>query len=339
MDFGIVDPGRLHEIDHTLPKDGDQTTTVLSGFVRSEHLDIRVGMAKWGRKQWLGKLYNDKAREADFLSEYTKHFEFIELNSVFYSVPKADLVRKWKNMVDKNAIGNFLFMPKFSRTISHLKRLANVDPETEMYLSSIKELGPYLGPCFLQMGDNFSHSNFAILKAYLEKLPKDMKFFLELRHESWFGIESNRKEMLKLLSDLGIGLVICDTSGRRDLVHMELTIPEVFIRFNGNNVDNENTNEQRIDAWVERLKAWIDKGLEKIYFSVQKPNDNDSPGLAKYVIEQFNLNLGATIPEIAWKEDKTFVEQEYVYVPGEEAFTMRIVRDEDDATAPPSDPT
>jgi len=339
MDFGIVKQSVLHLIDHTLPSDGSQTSMVLNGTSKSDALDIRVGMAKWGRKEWLGKLYDPKVREADFLGEYSKHFNFIEMNAVFYSIPNADLIRKWKQMVDKNAIGDFLFMPKFSRPISHIQRLANAEVATEMYLSSIKELGPYLGPCFLQMGDNFSPTNFAILKAYLEKLPKDMKFFLELRHESWFGIESNRKEIIGLLTRLGIGLVICDTSGRRDLVHMELTIREVFIRFNGNNTTDKKNDKARIDDWVDRLKIWIDRGLEKIYFSVQQKDDKDSPGLAKYVIEQFNLKLGATIPEIVWKEDKTSVEKEYVYVPSKELFTMRIVRDEDDATTPPSDPT
>jgi uncharacterized protein YecE (DUF72 family) len=341
MDFGLVEPSRLQEVDHTLPKDGDQTTKILNGSSRSEHLDIRAGMAKWGRKEWLGKLYNYKAREAEFLGEYTKHFNFIELNAVFYSIPRADLIRKWKQMVDKNAIGDFLFMPKFSRQISHIKRLANAESETDLFISNIKELRPYLGPCFLQMSDNFPFSGFDTLKAYLEKLPRDMKFFLELRHESWFGIESNRKAILNLLTELGIGLVICDTSGRRDLVHMELTIPEVFIRFNGNNIDYLNTNEQRIAAWVERLKTWIGKGIDKIYFSIQQQDDKDSPGLTKYVIEQFNLKLGAGIPEIVWKEEPTVT---YQYIEDEEGTTeittykMRIVRD-DDPIIPPSDPT
>jgi len=343
MDFGLVDPRRLHEVDHTLPKDGDQTSTALSGFVRSKHLDIRAGMAKWGMKDWIGTLYNRKVKKAEFLGEYSKHFEFIELNAVFYSIPNAELILKWKRMVDNNAIGDFLFMPKFSRAISHIKRLANAEVGTEMYLSSIKEFGPYLGPCFLQMGDNFSHSNFAILKAYLEKLPNDMKFFLELRHESWFGNESNRKEILTLLTRLGIGLVICDTSGRRDLVHMELTIPEVFIRFNGNNTLDRKVDKARIDDWVERLKIWIDRGLEKVYFSVQQHDDKDSPALAKYVIEQFNLKLGASIPEIVWKDDEPTVT--YQYIEDDEGTTeittykMRIKRDEDDTTSPPSDPT
>jgi uncharacterized protein YecE (DUF72 family) len=343
MDFGLVEPSNLQEVDHTLPKDGDQTEKILNGSSRSEHLDIRAGMAKWGVKEWSCKLYNRKAREADFLSEYTKHFNFIEMNAVFYSIPRADLIRKWKQMVDKNAIGDFLFIPKVSRQISHIKRLANAESETELFISNIKELGPYLGPCFIQMSDNFPFSGFHTLKCYLEKLPRDMKFFLELRHESWFGIESNRKEMLDLLTGLGIGLVICDTSGRRDLVHMELTIPEVFIRFNGNNIDYLNTNEQRIDAWVKRLKTWIDKGLEKIYFSVQQQDDKDSPALAKYAIEQFNFHLGATIPEILWKDDQPTVS--YQYIEDEEGTTeittykIRIVKDDNDLITPSSDPT
>jgi hypothetical protein len=93
---------------------------------------------------------------------------------------------------------------------------------------------------------------------------------------------------------------------------------------------------------VERLKTYIDKGIEKIYFSIQQPNDCDSPALAKYAIEQFNLKLGATIPEILWKEEPTVT---YQYIEDEEGTTeittykMRIVRDDDNPIIPPSDST
>jgi uncharacterized protein YecE (DUF72 family) len=303
MDFGLVELNELHKVDHTLPADGEHTQLVLAATSTSDKLDIRVGMAKWGRKEWVGRLYNSKAKEKDFLSEYARHFNLIEMNAVFYSIPKSDLIRRWKQDVDGNAFGDFLFMPKFSRQITHIKRLSNVQEETDLFLSNIGELGNYLGPCFIQLGDNFPFNNFDVLRNYLERLPTDKRFFLELRHESWFADESNRKEMLNLLSRLGIGLVICDTSGRRDLVHMEVTIPEVFIRFNGSNSDHRETDKQRIDDWVQRLETWRNKGLEKIYFSVQQKDDKDSPAIAKYVIEQFNLKLGAKIPEITWNDD------------------------------------
>lgn len=298
MDFGKVSDDELNRIDFSLPADGQQTPQTLAGHKAGNTPEFYVGCAKWGRKEWVNMIYPPKTKEANFLDEYVKHFNSIELNAVFYNLPKPEQIRKWKEKAAINASNGFLFCPKFSQTITHMKRLKGAEEATDLFLSGISEFGEYLGPCFLQMGDNFGPKNKETLTAYLEYLPTDLSVFVELRNTEWFNIESNRKPLFEMLARLNKGAIITDASGRRDVIHMELTIPEVFIRFVGNGSAFKASDEARIDEWVKRLKVWLDQGLEKVYFFLHQHDEKDTPILADYTIKAFNKHLGAQLPGI-----------------------------------------
>ena len=291
MEFGRVTPEELPLVDFTLPADPEITKRVLAAAKNDAPLQVHVGCAKWGRKEWLGKIYPLKTKDANFLDEYVKHFDCIELNATFYNVYGPDQIAKWKAKADQTP--GFKFCPKFSQNISHIKRLKNADEVTTRYYEGILAFGDNLGPLFLQVGDNFTPKSLGDLQAYLEQLPKDVPVFLELRHKEWFADASNRKTIFELLSKLNIGAVITDASGRRDVVHMELPTPHAFIRFVGNSLHT--TDYARIDEWVQRIKQWQQMGLQSVWFFMHQHDERYSPELADYVSEQFNKHLGLNL--------------------------------------------
>lgn len=300
MEFGRVEPNEINDISFTLPPDGEQTKLTLKGKAAKDP-KFFVGCAKWGRKEWVDLIYPLKTKEKDFLGEYVNHFNSIELNAVFYGIPKEDQIVKWKEMADKRE--DFLFCPKFSRAITHIKRLNNAQAETDLYLKAISAFGDKLGPCFLQLGDNFGPKNLQVLKQYLEALPRDFNLFLEVRHPDWFSSASDRKALFSLLSDLNIGAAITDASGRRDCLHMELPTPKAFIRFVGNGGKFlESSDMKRVDDWVERLSQWLDSGLEEIYFFLHQHDESDTPIIADYTIKEFNEKLRSKLPRIKFLE-------------------------------------
>jgi len=302
MEFGRVDTNEIAQLDFTLPPDGEQTEKTLKGKAVADP-KFFVGCAKWGRKEWVNLIYPPKTKEKDFLGEYVKHFNSIELNAVFYGIPKEEQILKWKEMADKR--DDFLFCPKFSRAITHIKRLNNAQAETDLYLKAISAFGDKLGPCFLQLGDNFGPKNFPILKQYLEALPTDFNLFLEVRHEEWFVNAADRKALFSLLADLNIGAAITDASGRRDVLHMELPTPKAFIRFVGNGGKFlDSSDKKRVDEWVVRLKEWLDKGLKEVYFFLHQHDESDTPIIADYTIAQFNKKLGSKLPPIKFINDQ-----------------------------------
>jgi uncharacterized protein YecE (DUF72 family) len=288
MEFGRVDPHELALIDFTLPPDPALTDKTLKAAKGKGELQVHVGCAKWGRKEWLGKIYPPKTKEANFLDEYVKHFDCIELNATFYQVYGPETIAKWRDKAASNP--NFKFCPKFSQSITHLRRLKNVDELTTQYYAGIEAFGDKLGPLFLQVGDNYTPKSFPDMKAYLEKLPKDVPVFVEVRHKEWYSDPIIRDSFFNTLHELNIGAVITDASGRRDCVHMELPTPHAFIRFVGNSLDR--TDYKRVDDWVARIKDWKEQGLQSVWFFMHQHDERYSPELCDYVVEELNKALG-----------------------------------------------
>ena len=291
MEFGRVTPEELLTVYFALPPDPELTIRTLASAKNDQPLQVHVGCAKWGRKEWLGKIYPLKTKDANFLDEYVKHFDCIELNATFYNVYGPDMIAKWKEKASTNP--GFKFCPKFSQSISHIRRLKNADELTTKYYEGILAFGDQLGPLFLQVGDNFTPKSYDDLKAYLEHLPKDIPVFLELRHKEWFSVTENRKQIFNLLHELNIGAVITDASGRRDVVHMELPTPHAFIRFVGNSLHT--TDYARVDEWIERIQQWQQMGLQSVWFFMHQHDERYSPELADYVVEQLNKELGLSL--------------------------------------------
>jgi uncharacterized protein YecE (DUF72 family) len=291
MEFGRVTPQELQEVDFTLPPDPALTIATLSAAKNDQPFQVHVGCAKWGRKEWLGKIYPPKTKDANFLDEYVKHFDCIELNATFYQIYGPSTITKWKEKADVSP--GFKFCPKFSQSISHIRRLKNAEEITTQFYEGILAFGDKLGPLFLQLGDNFTPKSFPDVKAYLEHLPKDVPVFVELRHKDWFAVPENSTQIFNLFHELNIGAVITDASGRRDVVHMNLPTPHAFIRFVGNSLDR--TDYSRVDEWVDRIKQWRDMGLQSCWFFMHQHDERYSPELADYVSDQLNQKLGLSL--------------------------------------------
>lgn len=291
MEFGRVDSSELSEIDFGLPVDSELTNKTLSESKGSDGVNIYIGCPRWGNKGWIGRVYPPKTNEKQFLNEYSKQFNSIELNATFYSIPKPEDVKRWKDQVSYRP--DFKFCPRFPQAITHIRRLKNAEVQTAQFYESIKGFGDKLGALMLQLGDNFSPKSFDNLKPYLEALPTDIPLFLEVRHKDWFKDQEIKQKLFNIMHDLKIGAVITDTAGRRDCAHMELTTPQTMIRFVGSNLHQ--TDYTRADAWVERIKSWKEKGLQTLWFFVHQLDENNSPEMCEYIIKQMNKELGTDL--------------------------------------------
>ncbi len=292
MKFGQVQNPAL--VDFTLPEDNQRTTEILIKCDKALPLNIYIGCAKWNR----GDLKNFYPRGTkDELTYYSSQFNSIELNATFYGMPERQQVITWRDKTPDN----FRFFPKISQNISHLRRLNNVDELTREYCDAIINFEEKLGMVFLQMRDDFKYKNFDRLKAFVEKFPREIPLAVELRNTEWFNNEAVSKGVYDLFEKNSITNVLVDTAGRRDLLHMRLTTPKAFIRYVGAN--HPKIDRERLDDWVERLKAWIELGIREVYFFVHQNIEVESPLLSAYLIEKLNreLQLSLRLPEIAVK--------------------------------------
>lgn len=289
MDFGRVPEIELNTIDFTLAPEPPINKTILKGK-KAKHPKVYIGCAKWGRKEWIGKIYPKGTKEKDFLEEYAKHYNSIELNATHYKLYKPADLQKW---MDKVKGKDFKFSPKVYQGISHFGSFNDKQFLTDAFLEGIESFGKYLGPVFLQLSDRFGPKRKEELFNYLASLPKDVQFFLEVRHPDWF-MKPTGDELFQKLKQLKIGAVITDTAGRRDVGHMHLTIPKTFIRYVGNSLHK--TDFTRIDAWVKRMKYWLDNGMEEINFFMHMHDEATSPELTVYLVEKMNKACHLNLP-------------------------------------------
>jgi len=196
-------------------------------------------------------------------------------------------IQKW---AEKAAGRDFKFCPKMYQGVTHRGNLAGKQFITNEFFRGIVAFKEHLGPVFVQVSDTFSPKRKEELFTYLKTLPTDLQFFLEVRHPDWFSKDAVREELFSTLKQLNMGAVITDTAGRRDCAHMHLTIPKVFIRYVGNSLHA--TDYTRSDAWIKRMKYWLDNGLEELYFFMHMHEEATSPELTVYLVDKMNAEMG-----------------------------------------------
>lgn len=292
MEFGRVPEQGLNLVDFNLPAEPVSNKNVLRGKKANEP-KVYLGCAKWGRVEWVGKIYPLKTKEKDFLAHYVQHYNSIELNATHYKLYGPAGIAKWAARADGK---DFKFCPKMYNAVTHRGSLKGKDFLTTEFLRGVLAFGQHLGPIFVQVSDTFSPKRKEELFGYLRSLPVDMQFFVEVRHPDWFGNASIRKEFFDTLRSLNMGAVITDTAGRRDCCHMELTVPKAFIRYVGISTREDNfihpTDYDRSNDWVKRIKYWLDNGLEELYFFMHMHDEAMSPELTVYLVDELNAACG-----------------------------------------------
>ena len=284
MKFGKL--ADISTVDFSLPSDHPQTLQVLER-ASGKGAPVYFGCPAWGCKEWVGKIYPPKAKQADFLNHYARQFNTIELNTTHYRIPTTSIVERWMDKVNEQ----FKFCPKIPQSISHFGGIIkNSDHLVDDFALAINEMGERLGICFMQLPPNFSPKQGSALITFIEKFP--MPLSIEFRHPDWFLGGDEAEKVFEAMERLQVATVITDVAGRRDVCHMRLTSSVAVIRFVGN--DLHPTDFPRLDTWMERLADWREKGLEEVYFFLHEPDDVHCPELAQEFIAKANkcMNLG-----------------------------------------------
>ena len=153
------------------------------------------------------------------------------------------------------------------------------------FINSIYLFKEKLGAVFIQLSESFSYSRHQELLQFLQTLPKDIQFFVELRNRNWFPVEAHL-EFYNQLEALNIGLVITDTPGIRATAHMHLTTSKVFVRFVC--MGNELLDVERIADWKNKLTEWYAQGLQEAYFFLHVHEENEAIAFTKFVQQELN---------------------------------------------------
>lgn len=285
MDFGKLPD--ITGIDHILPPDAPENAAVLPGRPHPNP-GIYIGCPSWNHPEWMGKVYAQGKKSREFLPEYTRQFNAIEVNATAYNLPTEAKIASWAAA----ATPGFKFSIKFPQSLTHYGSPAGKEGLVDTFLERVAPLGDHLGPPILQLPDRFGPKWGSALHDLLRYYRGPQPLALELRHEDWFVGEG--RAWFDWLAQLGHIAISTDTSGRRDVCHTRLTTPRALIRFNGNN--RHPTDYARLDAWAERIAAWLAQGLEEVYFFVHTLPKEFCPELCAYFTQALGQRIGRPLP-------------------------------------------
>jgi uncharacterized protein YecE (DUF72 family) len=139
-----------------------------------------LGTIGWSYNFWKDNFYPKKTASKDYLAYYSQQFNTVEVDSTFYRIPTQPTVINWKQQTPQN----FLFSLKFPQLITHIRMLKDCQYETDVFLNTVSLLGEKLGALLLQFPPNFGAEYFPDLEVYLQKLPKQHRYVVEVRNKS-----------------------------------------------------------------------------------------------------------------------------------------------------------
>jgi len=272
MDFGKLP--RVDHVDFRLPPIPKATTQTLA---RSRGQDVHtaqllIGAPAWARRDWLGRFYPKKSPSQDLLALYAQRAPAIELNATFYNLPKPETIASWAEQTP----ATFQFCPKVHQWISHDRGLRGTQGPLTRFFERFAPLGTRLGPFFVQLPPWLGPRNRRDVVEFVRTCPDPTKLMVEFRHEGWFASGSLDEEMALVLEEAGVGTVVTDVAGRRDVCHLRLTNSTLMVRFVGN--DHE-SDAHRVENWMRQVRALTQAGLSRAYFFVHLPDDVNAPEL------------------------------------------------------------
>jgi uncharacterized protein YecE (DUF72 family) len=162
---------------------------------------LLAGTSGYAFKEWKGSFYPDDLKADGMLGFYSGKFSTVEINNTFYRLPKEHVLLEWAAQVPEP----FTFAIKASQRITHHARLK---PEcagaVEFLLKSTSTLGSRLGPILFQLPPNLKRDDDR-LRAFVDTLPRDRRYTIEFRHESWFD-----ETVFGVLRDRDIALCVVE---------------------------------------------------------------------------------------------------------------------------------
>ena len=143
---------------------------------------LYAGTSGFAYPAWKPGFYPAKLPAKQFLHHYAQRLNSVEINYTFRRLPSASTLQNW---VEATPPG-FVFAVKANMRITHILRLKNADQATQIFFKAIDPLrsARRLGPILFQLPPQMKRDD-ALLAAYLETLPRDLRYAFEFRHPSW----------------------------------------------------------------------------------------------------------------------------------------------------------
>jgi len=206
-----------------------------------------AGTSGFAYAQWKPQFYPAKLPATKFLEHYAQRLNAVEINYTFRHMPAAKTLESWVAATPPG----FVFALKAHMRITHILRLKNAEEATSIFLRSIDPLrsARRLGPVLFQLPPQM-RCDTAVLSAFLENLPEDLRYAFEFRHASWLV-----DEVYRLLERRNISLCVAESE--------KLEVPEVITAdFVYYRLRKPEYTAEDVDAIAARARGLLGQGKD-----------------------------------------------------------------------------
>ena len=218
---------------------------------------LYLGTQGFSFDDWVGPFYPAGTPKGAYLEQYTQRLRTVEIDSTFYGVPRANVVKGWRARTPDG----FKFSAKFPKLITHEKKLEGAAGDARAFVGTMEELGDKLGVLALQFAYDFGPENFGLLDEFLGELPEGHRYAVEVRSRRWLG-----EDLTAMLKRHGAALIL------QDLYYMPrldwITAGFTYIRWLGRRADIEQFDRLQLDRskeqaqWAGRVESFLDRGID-----------------------------------------------------------------------------
>ncbi len=229
-------------------------------------MNLYIGTSGFSYKEWKGTFYPGDLPAKQMLHYYSERFGTVEINNTFYRMPSVSVLEAWAGEVP----GDFRFVLKAPRQITHLKRLKGAGDSVSYLLEVAGALRERLGALLFQLPPNLK-KDVPRLREFLSLLPPQRRTAFEFRHQSWFD-----EEVFELLHDHRAALCIAEAE-------TDLEVPFVatgdwgYLRLRRPDYD-----DVELKRWVElvREQDWRD-----VFVFFKHEDEGKAPRMAERFLE------------------------------------------------------
>jgi uncharacterized protein YecE (DUF72 family) len=268
-------------------------------------MKLHVGCAMWTHAPWQGRYLPVSRSSRDRLRAYATWCNAVEGNTTFYATPALDTVKSWAEQTTPD----FRFIPKLPKSITHERRLADVDDPLRAFLAAIEPLGARAHALWIQLPPSFSPTDVGALTGFLRRLPHEHRYSVEVRHHGFFEDPRSEQQLERALGGVGAEWVTFDTTvlfgsppasdAEREAWRNKPRLPRrsraltshPVVRYIGR--DDAARTIAGWRPWLDTVADWLREGRSPTVF-IHTPDNVDALELAR----RFHDDVRVRVPEL-----------------------------------------
>lgn len=249
----------------------------------------------WSHEKWRECLYSGPRDK--WLADYAKVFSTVEGNTTFYTLPKIASVRNWSQAVGEA----FRFTFKLPQSITHQAQLRHTQGLLSEFFSTMAPVAEQTSIWMIQLPKQFGPQQLPDLETFLNQLPSDRTFGVEVRHPQFFAKGAAEQQLNRLLMAQKVERIMMDTravfaalpttaaviEAHAKKPHIPVHVLESgqtpVIRFIAH--PQMSANDQFFQPWLAKLSKWLSNGLNPHLF-IHTPDNALAPQFAVYLYQQ-----------------------------------------------------